>query len=463
MTRKAVSEGGEHQDRGQEPVAIGSPEMFRAIVESSVSPFVVLDLTGHVVWAGPHVEQLFGEPPEAVLGIHFLEALAPESHEAAIAAFGAFAGSTEAQPWIGPPMLLELLRADETTVTCEVSASLGVSWGIEGVVLQIRRWRGTVLLYEAVDALASGAAAEDVLRRLIELVEHDSPGSVATVLTGWDGARWTMVLHAPTTSAPTVAAARSLSEHPGAVRAALRKGVAVGSDRLDPALATMARGAGYEDLWVVPVPVRDEPQAGSALLVWRQVPGPPLAHLMTTVGRVSRLLGLAIEHHRTSADLRRAALTDDLTGLGSRAALDEHLAQLGDGPRSTLFCDLDGFKDVNDRLGHEVGDAALRVVAERIRGALRPGDVAIRWGGDEFAVVCKGPVDPVALAERIIERVNEPISVGEHRIQLGISIGVAISNEARSIEELLRHGDDALRTAKSAGKNRWLLVSADLS
>jgi diguanylate cyclase (GGDEF)-like protein/PAS domain S-box-containing protein len=443
---------------GNGPVAIGSPEMFRAIVESSVSPFVVVGSHGRVVWAGPQVEHLLGEPPETFVGRHMLDTIAPESHEAAVAAFTSFtAGEGHPGPWIGPPMLLELLTRDGSRVTCEISAARGRAFGIDGVILQVRRWRGTVLLYGAVDALAGGAPLPEVLARLIDLVEHDSPGSVASVVTGWDGARWSTVVHSPALGE----AADVLLGDPAELQRAVERDLVTGVDGIGPSIAAACRERGLDECWLLPVRIRDERVPSAALLVWRSVPGTPQPHLVTTIERVGRLVGLAIESHQNRTSWRRAALTDELTGLGSRSALEEHLAELDrtGSARSVLFCDLDGFKEVNDELGHEVGDRVLQVVADRLRGALRPDDVAIRWGGDEFAIICTGHLDPEALATRIIDRVNEPIVVGPHTLQLGISIGVAWSSGPTPVADLLRRGDHALRDAKIGGKNRFLVAA----
>jgi diguanylate cyclase (GGDEF)-like protein/PAS domain S-box-containing protein len=448
-------DGGSRDGHG--PVTIGSPEMFEAIVRSSVSPFVVVGPDGRVAWAGPQVEHLLGVPPAAVVGRHMLETVAPESHEAAIAAFTSFAaGEGHPGPWIGPPMLLELLTRDGSRVTCEVSAARGGAFGIEGVILQVRRWRGTVLLYGAVDALASGEPLADVLARLIDLVEHDSPGSVASVVSGWDGTRWSTVVHSPALGDD----ARTLIGDPAELHRAVERDRVTGVGDIGPSLAAACAERGLEECWLLPVRIRDERLPTAALLVWRSVPGRPQPHLVTTIERVGRLVGLAIESHQNRATWRRAALTDELTGLGSRSALDEHLVELdrSGAARSVLFCDLDGFKEVNDELGHEIGDRVLQVVADRLRAALRPEDVAIRWGGDEFAIICSGHIDPTALAERIIDRVNEPIVVGSHHLRLGISIGVAWSSGPTPAADLLRRGDDALRGAKVGGKNRFLVA-----
>ncbi|OLB66052.1 MAG: hypothetical protein AUI10_04070 [Actinobacteria bacterium 13_2_20CM_2_72_6] len=167
----------------------------------------------------------------------------------------------------------------------------------------------------------------------------------------------------------------------------------------------------------------------------------------------------------------RMALYDTLTGLPNRRYLLEHLAQAQQrsadkGDRmAVLFLDLDGFKQVNDTLGHDAGDEVLRVTAKRLQAALRRGDVVARLGGDEFVVVAEGagdfPEAVRALAGRLIKAVGEPILIdGVPATVLG-SIGVAIADGAGTDPvELLRAADAAMYTAK---RSRAGLVFADES
>jgi diguanylate cyclase (GGDEF)-like protein len=154
---------------------------------------------------------------------------------------------------------------------------------------------------------------------------------------------------------------------------------------------------------------------------------------------------------RQRIQLQDAALRDPLTGLANRKAFFD---ALGDGDRNgaVLYCDLDHFKPVNDRLGHAAGDELLRAVAGRIKSCVRAGDVVARLGGDEFAVLCLGMSRERALrlAERIRAAVIEPFGVAGATARIGISIGVAHSTEQLG-EIVLERADRALLQAKSLG------------
>ncbi|SMH51077.1 GGDEF domain-containing protein [Mesorhizobium australicum] len=161
---------------------------------------------------------------------------------------------------------------------------------------------------------------------------------------------------------------------------------------------------------------------------------------------------------------RRLAMTDALTGLQNRMALDEKLADMcarlerridGDG-FSLLYLDLDGFKAVNDRHGHTAGDVLLKAVAERIRHALRPDDHASRNGGDEFSVILPltGREETAFVAKRLIATISRPFEIGiGDTIQLGVSIGSAYApDDGLDPAILLASADEALYAAKRAGK-----------
>ena len=120
-----------------------------------------------------------------------------------------------------------------------------------------------------------------------------------------------------------------------------------------------------------------------------------------------------------------------------------------------LYIDLDRFKAVNDSYGHLVGDALLEVVARRMAREIRSQDLIARLGGDEFAVLCPGCERDEAsgIAQRIIDAVSEPIMIGESRILIGASVGVA--HAPVYAEDLLRRADDALYNAKSHGRGQF--------
>ena len=167
---------------------------------------------------------------------------------------------------------------------------------------------------------------------------------------------------------------------------------------------------------------------------------------------------------RNEQDLLRRALYDPLTGLANRALFREHvekalarLRRTTARPHAVLFVDLDGFKTVNDSLGHAAGDEVLVEVGHRLGRVMRPGDTAARLGGDEFAVLLENPSEreAVELAHQILKVLLLPIVVQGKEVVLSGSIGIALSDTGADADELLRNADVAMYTAKAAGKSQF--------
>jgi diguanylate cyclase (GGDEF)-like protein len=164
---------------------------------------------------------------------------------------------------------------------------------------------------------------------------------------------------------------------------------------------------------------------------------------------------------------RKAAMRDPLTGLPNRAQFLEqvsraiHCCQTDRRSQfAVLFIDLDSFKPINDRLGHKAGDAVLCHAAKLIHLCRRQGDVAGRYGGDEFTMLLHhvhSPSDAIRVAERLLVKLQSPIDVGEP-VTVGASIGIALStNVHERAEDLIRDADSAMYRAKTQGKNRYVL------
>ncbi|MFC0709826.1 diguanylate cyclase domain-containing protein [Azorhizophilus paspali] len=154
---------------------------------------------------------------------------------------------------------------------------------------------------------------------------------------------------------------------------------------------------------------------------------------------------------------------DALTGLPNRRLLFDRIymaigQQRRQGGRlAVCMLDLDGFKTVNDRFGHQAGDLLLKEVAQRMQAVLRPSDTLARFGGDEFVVVLPGVGDETTLdgiLKRLIEQVSQPMALdgGQSSVAVSASIGVAFAGERSDINELLREADQAMYEAKRAGK-----------
>jgi diguanylate cyclase (GGDEF)-like protein/PAS domain S-box-containing protein len=173
----------------------------------------------------------------------------------------------------------------------------------------------------------------------------------------------------------------------------------------------------------------------------------------------------AVRRDAAERELRHRALHDPITRLPNRALLVDRLRHALTRARrehrsvAALFIDVDDFKDVNDRHGHEGGDELLRVLGPRLQAALRANDTLARFGADEFVVVCEDLDDPeeaLAVADRLLEAAAEPCVLAGHAVRQTASIGIALSQGAEDdADALLRDADLAMHRAKLAGKGRY--------
>ncbi|WP_298231310.1 EAL domain-containing protein [uncultured Azohydromonas sp.] len=223
--------------------------------------------------------------------------------------------------------------------------------------------------------------------------------------------------------------------------------------------------------WLVVLQPRRWPQRRIELAAQRRMAAGPWHCVLVDVTERERLLH----------ELTWRAETDSLTSLFNRSGLLSQLAQrlMEQRPFAMLFMDCDRFKQINDSLGHGVGDQLLRMVSQRLRGCLRPGDViakqerdaaspadgtasyvAARLGGDEFVVIADGvrtPTDAATLAERLVRALAQPYQLGGQELVLTVSMGVVLADPHSEPEQLLRDSDTAMYEAKRSGRSRWVL------
>ncbi len=188
-------------------------------------------------------------------------------------------------------------------------------------------------------------------------------------------------------------------------------------------------------------------------------------HAMFMIGQMEDIT----ERKAFSDRLRYEAAHDGMTGLLNRVSFTERIADaLADDDTgrqaAVLFIDLDHFKIINDSLGHAAGDDLLVTVSQRLRHALRPGDVLARFGGDEFVVLCTklaGTRAAGVVAQRLLTAVAEPILVGTDEVFVTASIGIAVASGDDTAETLLRHADAAMYQAKHDGRARAVVFRPD--
>jgi diguanylate cyclase (GGDEF)-like protein len=315
-------------------------------------------------------------------------------------------------------------------------------------------------LSRAVDAATAG----DLMARHLALAARVDQSGVCY----WDAATGEVLTlgYYPPERRDPVGTAYRLSDYP-VCQKALDEQVTVVLDLADPSLPRNEReyiaSIGGSVLAVIPL-VANGRSIGLVELTSER-PTRLDADRLRVARSMAHMAAMLLENARLVDQLRHQALHDSLTGLANRALLRDRIAhallrsrRTPDTRCAVLFLDLDDFKQVNDGLGHALGDALLRIVAERLHESLRPADTAARLGGDEFAVLIEdaSSIDEVAaIADRIVDAIARPAIVGGREVNVRVSLGFAVSPEGgESVDELLTNADAAMYVAKAAGKGR---------
>ena len=262
------------------------------------------------------------------------------------------------------------------------------------------------------------------------------------------------------------------SELPKARAVRLRKPVTIASpeeaEAEFPELAGALRDARIRSVSVMPILDGDRPLGVIACSFLRER---DFDHdFLDLQAALARQAAEVLVRIRLQRQLEVLALYDQLTGLLNRELMREGVssaigaASAGASPLSLFFIDLDGFKEINDQLGHRVGDAVLQEIAGRLSATVRTGDLVGRFGGDEFVVLCAGVghADASAIGESLREAVRAPLDGVPATLPVTASIGVAVYEPAlgreTTTDDLLSLADDAMYASKGAGKNRVTLV-----
>ena len=194
---------------------------------------------------------------------------------------------------------------------------------------------------------------------------------------------------------------------------------------------------------------------------------------LEVIGKAGRLAAIAVEQRQLTEKLAHQAHHDALTGLPNRSLFEEKLNQALAEARSSgrklavMFIDLDRFKQINDTLGHQVGDSLLQQVARRLGSCLRRTDVLARMGGDEFTVLLTELEDykySLVVAQKLLDSLRAPMHVDDHELFVSASIGISgYPRDGRDAATLQRNADSAMYRAKNLGRNNYQTFSPEIS
>jgi len=425
------------------PSGGGLPDhLFRHLVDRTAVPFVLIDRAGVIHYASRSTTRLVGLSPEEGVGRNILEFLDAEDVDLALS--GLSEVQTHEQVDAGIPVVFPIRRPDGARMWLEVAVRPIFEVPELGLTsLRLRSWDAEHHLADFMEGLLADAPLPTVLATLTRSVAASVQGLAAAVHHGWDGERFVGVA----------------GSWPDASKLALDEGPWVGAlgqpGVLQLASEAVAGAPAARSHCLIAVGGEKLPPA--VLSVWTDVPGRPMLGHRRALSDAGRYVELAIVRTSEHQRLLHLAGHDSLTGVANRAAFRDHLAHalaIGESGFAVGFCDLDGFKQLNDRYGHVAGDDVLVQVAARLRAALRDTDELARVGGDEFTILWRG-IDSHDEADhvggRLLSMIEEPFAVPGGHEPLGISVGIALAGPGATADGLLRAADAALYQSKRAG------------
>ena len=427
-----------------------SPRIAEILLDRTAHPFIVIDAEGYLTYAGSSIQELLGWEPAEAVGRHMIEFLAPESLD--LAARGLEEINDLDMAAVGVPMVFTLRHREGHNVACEVGAmTLPDLDHFQGIALRLRPWDQQYHFDRFVRSLLAADSLDLVCQHLSSAIAAELQSSGVIVHHGFDGTAFAGA--AGVGIPPSWLPANAGPWHRTALTG---EPLSVSVDELPYPATTAARTLGIVRCWSYPVE-STEGLAPAALSVWRDVGGDPLLGHQAVLARSATYVQLALLRWAEHQRLVHLAGHDALTGVANRTLFRDRLAEalaIGERDLAVAFCDLDGFKQVNDTYGHQTGDEVLVAVAERLGSCLRVGDELARIGGDEFTILLRNVADPQSahhVADRLLAACLEPFIAGRRLVNVGISIGIAMVRPGTGAEHLLSLADAALYEVKRAG------------
>jgi diguanylate cyclase (GGDEF)-like protein len=329
------------------------------------------------------------------------------------------------------------------------------------------------------ELVARNEPIDRILHKLVRLIERQTPGAACMLMLAREHKLYPVVgpnlppgfLTALASGVPIIEGSTSCGA------ASVRRQACIAEDILTStqwtAFRQIAEAYGLRSCWSMPICSGTGTLLGTIAVYRRQPHSPEYAEIQI-VETTSRLASVAVEHRQLYEDLERQATRDYLTGLPNRAMFEERLARVledagsrsGEGKVALFWIDLDRFKEINETLGHRLGDELIAQVAARLQPVIGTAALLARTGGDEFAILnwqTAGTADAQEYASRILSALHAPFQVSGCEIFVSASMGIAIyPQDGESAMELQQNADAAMYQVKSQGRNGFGFYEATL-
>jgi diguanylate cyclase (GGDEF)-like protein len=437
------------------------PGFFRGLLDAFPAVVMVLDAEGTIRYAAGQLRQLGDRTQAQLVGAKVGDFVATQAERSLVEELVNVAASRPGGDVVGPAPV-PLVDTDGTTRLTEAwAANRSSTAELGGLVVMLSPESAYDHFDQVLVSIVRDTSLEETFSALAEALRHPPFGGECYFLTAAtddrafrrspDGGN----VPGPPLAGPwdAVWAGATSVEHENL-------------SKLSSELREQAEKAGYASVACFALHPVLEGRTDACLVAWSPEAGRLTPFARRAIEQAIVIASLAILHRSEQEGLKDAALRDPLTGLGNRTSFFGALQRVVDSDEqpAVMYVDLDGFKEVNDRLGHLAGDAVLRVVARRLASIMRPTDDLARLGDDEFAVLCNGAPSAeqmVMIAERVVEQLSRPLSVGDREtVYVGANVGIAIElGVGTPVDTILERADHALEEAKARGRGRWAFAS----
>ncbi|MCL1824504.1 MAG: EAL domain-containing protein [Betaproteobacteria bacterium] len=452
-------------------------QFYPQILEQAENAIIVVNKDDDIVFFNSNAERLWGRSRETVQGANISLLMPPLKNDQQTQS----PGQSGIGLLVGHHVELPIERPNQTRVWAEISVS---RIEITTQTLYLITARNITLnkvhkalRYHVLQIMAKTESLQEVLNLLCQEISRIAPEiSVTIAQISNDGRLHTLA--AP--DFPTEYISQTDGIDPGSQSSCLGLAAFHGEPVLvrdienDPGWTVAKHETlelGYKACWAVPVKARDGHVVGVLAFYYRVCRRPNKLHTQLAEVATS-LCTLAMEQAQSRARIHHLAFFDNLTSLPNRSMLhiqaNQAIAQaIRDNTQlAVLFLDVDRFKQVNDSLGHPAGDALLRIVAERLREAIREVDILCRYSGDEFVIVLTqcDSVHATDLAGRLLAVLSAPCQIGEIPLSPAASIGISLFPEnGNDIDTLIHAADMAMYQAKQKGRGCFSFFSGQLN